>query len=275
MAALPGVRSVAAEGTSRVMKRHDGPARRHTRRAQHYRGRSGKVGVGKSTVAVSLALGLAREGARVGLLDADVYGPNVPMMMGAMERPRQGEDDKILPVETYGIKLISMGFFIDPDSPVIWRGPMLSKLLTQFMYDVRWGELDYLVMDMPPGTGDVQLTTAQSLPLTGAIIVSTPQDVALLDGGKALMMYKKLNVPVLGMVENMTHSSAPIAAPDRPIRARRGAGCAVRFGVPFLGEIPLHLRIREGGTWRPVIVDDPESPEAEAFMHVARNLPRK
>ncbi len=274
VSALPGVRAVNAEVTSRVMKgtmnqREGIPGVRNTIAVA-----SGKGGVGKTTVAVNLALALAREGARVGLLDADVYGPNVPLMMGAVARPQAGPDNRIKPIEAYGIRLISMGFFIDPDSPVIWRGPMLSKLLTQFMYDVSWGELDYLVMDMPPGTGDVQLTTAQSLPLTGAVIVSTPQDVALLDASKALMMFKKLNVPVLGIVENMSTFVCPHCGNPTDLFGHGGAqAAAVRFGVPFLGEIPLHLRIREGSdSGKPVVVEDPDSPEAQAFIHVARNL---
>jgi ATP-binding protein involved in chromosome partitioning len=274
VSALPGVREVEAEVTSRVMRgtmtqREGIPGVRNTIAVG-----SGKGGVGKSTVAVNLALALAREGASVGLLDADVYGPNGPLMMGSYAKPQPAENDKIKPIEAYGVKLISMGFFIDSDSPVIWRGPMLSKLLTQFMYDVQWGELDYLVMDMPPGTGDVQLTTAQSLPLTGAVIVSTPQDVALLDAGKALMMFKKLNVPVLGMVENMSTFVCPHCNNPTDLFGLGGAQvAAARYGVPFLGEIPLHLRIREGGdSGRPVIVDAPESPEAGMFRHVARNL---
>jgi ATP-binding protein involved in chromosome partitioning len=274
VSALPGVREVEAEVTSRVMKgtmtqREGIPGVRNTIAVA-----SGKGGVGKSTVAVNLALSLAREGATVGLLDADVYGPNVPLMMGTYAKPQPTDDDKIKPIEALGIKLISMGFFIDPDSPVIWRGPMLSKLLTQFMYDVQWGELDYLVMDMPPGTGDIQLTTAQSLPLTGAVIVSTPQDVALLDAGKALMMFKKLNVPVLGIVENMSTFICPHCGDPTDLFGHGGAqAAAARFNVPFLGEIPLHLRIREGGdNGRPIVTDAPESAEAGSFMHVARSL---
>ena len=271
---LPGVRAVEAEMTSRVMKgtmtqREGIPGVRNTIAVG-----SGKGGVGKSTVAVNLALALAKEGARVGLLDADVYGPNVPLMMGTNGKPVPNEDGKITPIEAYGLKLISMGFFVDPDSPVIWRGPMLTKLLTQFMYDVDWGQLDYLVMDMPPGTGDIQLTTAQSVPLTGAVIVSTPQDVALMDATKALMMFKKLNVPVLGMVENMSTFVCPHCGDPTDLFGHGGAqAAAARYAIPFLGEIPLHLRIREGGdSGRPVVVDRPDSPEAQAFMHVARNL---
>lgn len=278
VSAIPGVREVNAQVTSRVMKgtmtqREGIPGVRNTIAIG-----SGKGGVGKSTVAVNLALALARDGAKVGLLDADVYGPNVPLMMGTTAKPAQiGE--KIAPVEAYGIKLISMGFFVDADSPVIWRGPMLTKLLTQFMYDVDWtydnpGGLDYLVMDMPPGTGDIQLTTAQSVPLTGAVMVSTPQDVALMDASKALMMFKKLNVPVLGLVENMSTFVCPHCAQPTDLFGHGGAqAAAARYGVPFLGEIPLHLRIREGGdNGRPIVVDAPDSPEAQAFMHVARNL---
>jgi ATP-binding protein involved in chromosome partitioning len=272
--ALPGVRSVTAEVTSRVragtMTQREGiPGVRNIIAVG-----SGKGGVGKSTVAVNLALALAAEGARVGLLDADVYGPNVPLMMGASSKPTQGADNKINPIMAYGIKLISMGFFVEADSPVIWRGPMLTKLLTQFMYDVNWGELDYLVMDMPPGTGDIQLTTAQSVPLTGAVMVSTPQDVALMDAGKALMMFKKLNVPVLGIVENMSTFVCPHCAQPTDLFGHGGAqAAAARYGVPFLGEIPLHLRIREGGdSGKPVVVDAPSTPEAEAFKLVARNL---
>jgi ATP-binding protein involved in chromosome partitioning len=274
VSALPGVRSAVAEVTSRVrtgtMTQREGiPGVRNIIAVG-----SGKGGVGKSTVAVNLALALAGEGARVGLLDADVYGPNVPLMMGASGGPRQGVDNKILPVESYGIKLISMGFFIDADSPVIWRGPMLTKLLTQFMYDVSWGELDYLVMDMPPGTGDVQLTTAQSVPLTGAVMVSTPQDVALMDVGKALMMFKKLNVPILGLVENMSTFVCPHCSHPTDLFGHGGAqSAAARYGVPFLGEIPLHLRIREGGdSGRPVVAEAAGTPEAQAFLQVARNL---
>ena len=272
--ALPGVRSASAVVTSRVrtgtMHQREGiPGVRNIIAVG-----SGKGGVGKSTVAVNLALALSREGARVGLLDADVYGPNVPMMMGSTGGPRQGEDNKILPVEAYGIKLISMGYFIDADSPVIWRGPMLTKLLTQFMYDVNWGELDYLVLDMPPGTGDIQLTTAQSVPLTGAVMVSTPQDVALLDVGKALMMFKKLNVPVLGIVENMSTFVCPHCSQPTDLFGHGGAqAAAAKYGVPFLGEIPLHLRIREGGdSGRPIVAEATETPEAEAFVQAARNL---
>ncbi len=273
VSAIPGVREVIANMTSRVRQgimteRQGIPGVRNIVAVG-----SGKGGVGKSTVAVNLALALAKDGARVGLLDADVYGPNVPLMMGTSARPQQ-VGEKIAPVEAYGIKIISMGFFIDADSPVIWRGPMLTKLLTQFMYDVAWGELDYLIMDMPPGTGDVQLTTAQSVPLTGAVMVSTPQDVALLDAGKALMMFKKLNVPVLGIVENMSTFVCPHCQNPTDLFGHGGAqAAAARYGVPFLGEIPLHLRIREGGdAGRPVVVDAPGSPQAEAFMQVARNL---
>jgi ATP-binding protein involved in chromosome partitioning len=231
--------------------------------------------VGKSTVAVNLALSLAATGARVGLLDADIYGPNVPLMMGAKGKPEQSPNGKILPIRAYGIDMISIAFFLpDDNSPVVWRGPMLTKLLTQFIYDVEWGELDYLIMDMPPGTGDVQLTTAQSLPLTGAVIVSTPQDVALLDAGKALAMFQKLNVPVLGIVENMSSFVCPHCGQGTDLFGHGGAQqAAARFQVPFLGEIPLVLAIRLGSdAGQPVSAVHPESAEAQAFARVSKNI---
>ena len=273
--AIPGVTAAAATMSSRVTgsyvpQREGIPGVRNIVAVG-----SGKGGVGKSTVAVNLALALAQTGARVGLLDADIYGPNVPLMMGAHGKPESSPSGKIAPIRTYNVDMISIAFFLpDDNSPVIWRGPMLTKLLTQFMYDVEWGTLDYLIMDMPPGTGDVQLTTAQSLPLTGAVIVSTPQDVALMDAGKALAMFQKLNVPILGIVENMTTFICPHCQQETPIFGHGGAqATARRLEVPFLGEVPLTLQIRTGSdSGRPIVVDAPEAPEALAFRKVAKNL---
>ncbi len=275
VAALPGVSSATAHMTSRVQgsyvpQREGIPGVRNIIAVG-----SGKGGVGKSTVAVNLALALAQTGARVGLLDADIYGPNVPLMMGAVGKPESSPSGKIAPIRTYNVDMISIAFFLpDDNSPVIWRGPMLTKLLTQFMYDVEWGELDYLIMDMPPGTGDVQLTTAQSLPLTGAVIVSTPQDVALMDAGKALAMFQKLNVPILGMVENMTSFVCPHCGEATDIFGHGGAQAAARrLDVPFLGEIPLTLAVRTGSdSGRPIVVDAPNSAEAAAFRKVSKSL---
>ncbi|UCG16374.1 MAG: Mrp/NBP35 family ATP-binding protein [Phycisphaerales bacterium] len=206
---------------------------------------AGKGGVGKSTVAALLAVGLKREGARVGLLDADVYGPSIPTLMG-VEGSRLGvRDDKIIPIEAVGVKLISIGFFIDPEQAVVWRGPMVHGAVQQFLGDVDWGELDYLVVDLPPGTGDVPLTLSQSIPMTGSVIVCTPQDLALSDARRAIMMYEKLNVPCLGIVENMSYYVCPNCRHRDAIfdhgGAKRAAG---ELNVPFLGEIPLNADLR-------------------------------
>jgi ATP-binding protein involved in chromosome partitioning len=272
---LPGVQAAEATMTSRVTgsyvpQREGIPGVRNVIAVG-----SGKGGVGKSTVAVNLALALAATGAKVGLLDADIYGPNVPLMMGAKGQPEQTAAGKISPLRAYGVDLISIAFFLpDDNTPVIWRGPMLTKLLTQFIYDVEWGELDYLIMDMPPGTGDIQLTTAQSLPLTGAVIVSTPQDVALLDAKKALAMFQKLNVPIIGMVENMSTFICPHCHNGTDLFGHGGAQqAAANTGVPFLGDIPLVLAIREGGdSGRPITAVTPDSPEAQTFARVAKNV---
>ncbi|RIK62819.1 MAG: hypothetical protein DCC65_16870 [Planctomycetota bacterium] len=209
---------------------------------------AGKGGVGKSTVAVVAALGLAREGAKVGLMDADVYGPSIPKMLGIeFEKPRvRGE--KILPLDAHGLKVMSMGFMIEPERAVIWRGPMVHGVIRQFLEQVDWGELDYLVIDLPPGTGDVPLTLSQSIPLTGAVVVCTPQEVALLDAIKALRMYQQLNVDILGIVENMSYFRAPDTGKEYDLFGRGGAKkAAERVGVPFLGEIPINVAIRASG----------------------------
>jgi ATP-binding protein involved in chromosome partitioning len=238
---------------------------------------SGKGGVGKSTVAVNLAVALARDGARVGLMDADVYGPNVPLMLGASKVRPEIAGNKLLPVEAHGVKLMSMALLKPGDEPMILRGPILHGLVKQFLQDVLWGELDYLIVDMPPGTGDVQLSLAQLVPVQGAVLVTTPQEVAVADVRRALRMFETVAVPILGIVENMSYFVAPDTGTRYNIFGEGGGRkLAETYGVPFLGAVPLGLEVREGGDRGvPVVLGQPDSVQAEAFRHVAEEVARQ
>ena len=231
---------------------------------------AGKGGVGKTTVAVNLAIALARAGSRVGLIDADIYGPNVPIMLG-LKTELTTDGEKILPAEKYGLRVISMGFLTKDDAPVIWRGPMLHGALQQFFREVRWGLLDYLVVDLPPGTGDVALSLSQTVPVAGAIVVTTPQQVSLADSRRALAMYRKLNIPSLGIIENMSYFPCPQCGHEADIFGHGGGeALATELGVPFLGRLPIAQPIREGSdTGVPIVMSHPESVAARAFMSVA------
>jgi ATP-binding protein involved in chromosome partitioning len=238
---------------------------------------SGKGGVGKSTVAVNVAVSLALDGARVGLMDADVYGPNVPIMVGASDARPEVEGNRLIPIEAYGMKIMSMAFLQPGDKPMIVRGPILHGLVKQFLSDVKWGELDYLVVDMPPGTGDVQLSLAQLVPVQGAVLVTTPQDVAVADVRRALRMFETVAIPILGIVENMSYFIAPDTGNRYDIFGQGGGErLANMYGVPFLGSIPLGISVREGGDKGvPVVVSEPESAQALAFKHVAEEVARQ
>src|SRR5512145_3149414 len=235
---------------------------------------AGKGGVGKSTVAVNLGVALAKLGAKVGVLDADVYGPSLPILTGLTERPTSRDGQRLEPLVAHGVKAMSIGFLIDPDQALIWRGPMVTGALVQLLRDVNWGELDYLVLDLPPGTGDVPLTLAQNVRAAGVVLVSTPQDVALADVIRAKLMFDKVSIPVLGIIENMSSFVCPHCRKDTPIFAHGGARAAAdKMGIRFLGEIPIDLAIREGGDHGvPVVSGAPESPQAEAFLTVAKNV---
>lgn len=269
--AVPGVTSVEVELTANV------------RAAVFDAGRSpvpgvrniiavgaGKGGVGKTTVAVNLALALARYGSRVGMIDGDIYGPNVPIMLG-LKTQLTTDGEKIVPAERYGLRVVSMGFLAQDEAPVIWRGPMLHGVIQQFFRDVRWGELDYLVVDLPPGTGDVALSLSQVVPVAGAIVVTTPQTVSLADTRRAVRMYQKLQVPPLGLIENMSYFVCPACGHESDIFGKGGGErVAAELGVPFLGQIPLYEPIRLGGdTGVPIVLAEPESPAARAFFTVA------
>jgi ATP-binding protein involved in chromosome partitioning len=235
---------------------------------------SAKGGVGKSTVAVNLALALQQCGRSVGLLDSDVYGPSLPLMLGISGRPHMGENKRIFPMERYGLRVMSLGFFLDDSSPVIWRGPMVMGLVRQFLKDVEWGSLDVLVIDLPPGTGDAPLTLVQQVPLSGAVVVTTPQDVALLDVQRGIAMFEQVNTPILGVVENMSAYQCPkCGREDAVFGLGGGSRIAQRFGVPLLGAIPLIPAIRESGdAGKPVVVDQPQSPASAIFLEIARHV---
>ena len=238
---------------------------------------SGKGGVGKSTVAVNLAVALAANGANVGIMDADVYGPNVPMMLGTGYGQPEIQNNQLLPIEAHGIKMISMAVLVPPDKPMILRGPMLHGVVRQFLSDVNWGELDYLVVDMPPGTGDVQLSLAQLVPVQGAVLVTTPQEVSLSDVRRAVKMFEQVNVPVLGVIENMSYFIAPDTGNRYEIFGKGGGQkLADEYGLNFLGQVPLGMEVREGGdNGIPVVVGSPDSPQAAAFRKVAEEVARQ
>ena len=235
---------------------------------------SGKGGVGKSTVTVNLAISLARDGARVGILDADIYGPSVPMMLGLSARPESPDGKSIEPLRAHGVQAMSIGLLVEADTPMIWRGPMATSALTQLLNETRWDDLDYLLVDLPPGTGDIQLTLAQKIPVAGAIVVTTPQDVATLDARKAVRMFEKVGVPILGLVENMaTYACANCGHEDHVFGHGGAARLSQDYGLPVLGSLPLERRVREQGDLGvPVTVSAPESAAALAFQETARQV---
>jgi ATP-binding protein involved in chromosome partitioning len=235
---------------------------------------SGKGGVGKSTTAVNLALGLSALGLKVGILDADIYGPSLPKLLAIKERPQTLGGTRLKPITRYGLTVMSIGFLIDEETPMIWRGPMVISALTQMLREVEWGTLDVMVVDMPPGTGDAQLTMAQQVPLKGAVIVSTPQDLALIDARRGIAMFKRVNVPVLGIVENMSYFTCPQCGTRSDIFSHGGARHeAERLGVPFLGEVPLHMTIREkSDSGLPVVATEPDGPHAQIYRDIAAKV---
>lgn len=235
---------------------------------------SGKGGVGKSTVAVNLALALAKTGAKVGILDADVFGPSLPTMMGLHEPLNATPQERLVPLEKWGMKLVSVGFMLDEETPLIWRGPLVMQLVKQFLTGVEWGELDYLVIDLPPGTGDAQLTLVQTIPLTGAVIVTTPQDVALIDARRAIKMFQEVKVPVMGIIENMSFFACPHCGKKSEIFSHGGGEkTSERYHVPFLGKIPIDIAIREGGdSGVPIVESSPESVHSQAFVKIAQSV---
>jgi ATP-binding protein involved in chromosome partitioning len=272
---LPGVENVSANLTSRIIAH---AVQRGVQLMPSIKNiiavASGKGGVGKSTTAVNLALALAAEGARVGILDADIYGPSQPMMMGIEGRPESADGKSMEPMENFGVQVMSIGFLVDTDNPMIWRGPMATQALEQLLRQTNWGDLDYLIVDMPPGTGDIQLTLSQRVPLTGAVIVTTPQDIALLDAKKGLKMFEKVGVPILGIVENMAVYVCPNCSHTEHIfGADGGKKMAAEYGVDYLGALPLNLSIREQtDAGRPTVVSDADGEIAAIYKTVARQV---
>jgi ATP-binding protein involved in chromosome partitioning len=275
MVSLTSDRAQAATGQAKAQGRPGPPPRTHVEGIRHVVAvGSGKGGVGKSTVAVNLALSFAAEGLKTGLLDADLYGPSIPKLMGIEGKPAVREDGIFAPHQAYGLKVISIGSMLTPDQAVVWRGPMATSALRQLLRETDWGELDVLVVDLPPGTGDIQISLVQQVELAGVVIVSTPQDLALIDAKKAIDMLRRTNVPLLGLVENMSYFVAPDTGTRYDIFGHGGAAAAAeRLGLPFLGEVPLVMAIREtSDAGRPVVATAPDSPEAQAFRGIARRI---